>query len=62
LSQEQGKEGLARMLSLQKKNRNAFVKSEIPFALWGQKADLIITVILLMTFFMSVTYATFGLV
>jgi len=50
------------MLSLQKKNRNAFVKSEIPFALWGQKADLIITVILLMTFFMSVTYATFGLV
>jgi hypothetical protein len=40
LSPEQGKEGLARMLSLthaldvlQNENINAFVKSEIPFAL-----------------------------
>jgi len=47
---------------LQNKNINAFVKSEIPFALWRQKADPIITVILQMKFFVSLNYATFGLV
>jgi hypothetical protein len=47
---------------LQNKNINAVVKSEIPFALWRLKADLIITLILQMTFFVSLNYATFGLV
>jgi hypothetical protein len=42
---------------LQNKNINAIVKSEIPFALWCQKADPIFTVILLMTFFVSLNYA-----